>query len=150
MEHSEASKPQERIQESTGISQGNSASTQETRYPGTLQLYLVCLALAFTIFLPSLDQTIVSTAIPKITDEFNSIQDSGWYGSAYMMTTAAFQLSWGKAYSIFDPKWTFLLSIFIFELGSLISAVSPSSAVLILGRAVSGAGCSGVVAGAIT
>lgn len=68
----------------------------------------------------SLDMTIVATAIPKITDEFHGISLVGWYGSAFFLTLAAFQSTWGKAYKYFPLKISYLLAIFIFELGSLI------------------------------
>ena len=66
------------------------------------------------------------------------------------MTIASFQATWGKAYKFFPLKATFLLSIFLFELGSLICAVAPSSAVLILGRAIAGVGAAGVSSGDYT
>ena len=64
--------------------------------------------------------TIVATAIPKITDEFKGLDLVGWYGSAFFLTVGAFQSTWGKGYKYFPLKTTFLISIFIFELGSLI------------------------------
>jgi MFS transporter, DHA2 family, glioxin efflux transporter len=64
--------------------------------------------------------TILSTAIPRITDQFNSLEDVGWYGSVFFMTVASFQSTWGKVYKYFDLKYSFLTTIFIFEVGSLI------------------------------
>ena len=65
-------------------------------------------------------QTIVATAIPRITDEFQSIDQVGWYGSSFFLTLSAFQSHWGKLYKYCNLKWTFLVSAFIFEVGSLI------------------------------
>ncbi|KAL2875456.1 hypothetical protein SGCOL_009368 [Colletotrichum sp. CLE4] len=65
-----------------------------------------------------LDNIIISTAIPRITDEFRSINDIGWYGSAYLLTTCNFQLTFGKLYSLFSIKLIYLISIIIFEVGS--------------------------------
>lgn len=53
----------------------------ESQYPSGIRLGLVILALCLAVFLLSLDNSIISTAIPKITDEFNSLGDIGWYGS---------------------------------------------------------------------
>lgn len=94
--------------------------------------------------------TIVATAIPRITDEFKSLQDVGWYGSAFFLTLASFQSTWGKAYKYFPLKIVFLLSIFIFEVGSLICAVPQDSETLIVGRAIAGAGGAGIASGAYT
>lgn len=65
------------------------------------------------------------------------------------MTMCAFQLLFGKLYIHLDPKWVFLSSVFIFEVGSIICAAAPSSVVLIIGRAVAGIGGSGIISGAM-
>ena len=62
----------------------------------------------------------MATAIPKITDQFHSVSQIGWYGSAFFLTVASFTSPWGKLFKYFPLKWTYLASIFIFELGSLI------------------------------
>ncbi|KZP00728.1 MFS multidrug transporter-like protein [Calocera viscosa TUFC12733] len=97
-----------------------------------------------------LKQTIVATAIPRITDEFHSLDDVGWYGSAFFLTLASFQSTWGKAFKYFSLKYGVLTSIGIFELGSLICAVAPTSVALIVGRAIAGLGASGIASGAYT
>jgi hypothetical protein len=53
----------------------------EIVYPTGFKLYAIILALCLAIFLVALDQTIIATAIPRITDRFNSVLDIGWYGS---------------------------------------------------------------------
>lgn len=63
------------------------------------------------------------------------------------MTTATLQPLWGKAYKFFPSKPVYLLSILIFEIGSLICAVAPTSAALIIGRAIAGVGGAGVTSG---
>jgi hypothetical protein len=108
-------------------------------YPKAYKLAMIVVALVLSIFLVALDMTIVATAIPKITDEFHSLDQVGWYGSAFFLTVGSFQSTWGKAYKYFPLKTTFLVSIAIFELGSLICAVAPNSTALIVGRAIAGA-----------
>lgn len=122
-------------------------AAERINYPRGIKLYAIIASLMAAVFLVALDQTIISTAIPKITDEFNSITDIGWYGSAYLLTSTAFTPTYGKIYTIFSIKWVFLLAIGIFEVGSLICAVAPSSAVLIVGRAVAGIGVGGIFSG---
>jgi MFS transporter, DHA2 family, glioxin efflux transporter len=94
--------------------------------------------------------TIVATAIPRITDDFRSLEDVGWYGSAFFLTIASFQSTWGKAYKYFPLKIAFLIAIAIFEVGSLICAVAQNSTTLIVGRAIAGVGGAGIAAGAYT
>jgi MFS family permease len=93
------------------------------------------------------DTTIISTAIPAISDQFNTTQDIGWYGSAYFLTMCAFQIFWGRLYTFYDLKTTYIIAIAIFELGSLLCAVAPTSAAFIVGRAFAGVGAGGVFTG---
>jgi MFS transporter, DHA2 family, glioxin efflux transporter len=65
-------------------------------------------------------QTIVATAIPRITDEFKSIVDVGWYGAAFFLTFAAYQSAWGKVYKYFEMRFAFFFSVLIFGIGTLI------------------------------
>lgn len=79
-------------------------SDYDPKYPQGIKLAIIVASLAISVFLCALvrremdraltptsrllgmpghqDETIITTAIPKITDEFKSIQDVGWYGSA--------------------------------------------------------------------
>ncbi|KAI1338664.1 putative efflux pump [Xylariaceae sp. FL0016] len=133
---------------------GTSLRQQETRedgieYPTGVKLGLITLALCLSVFLVALDNSIIATAIPKITDAFNSLPDVGWYGSAYLLTTAALQLLFGKFYSFLSLKWVYLVAIGIFELGSLICGVAQNSVTLIIGRAIAGLGSAGIFSGAL-
>ncbi|KAH7229991.1 major facilitator superfamily domain-containing protein, partial [Fusarium solani] len=83
-----------------------------------------------------------------ITDEFQRLDEVSWYGAAFLICSAAFQSTWGKAYKYFPLKISFLISIFIFEVGSLICGVAPHSVTLIVGRAIAGIGCAGIASGA--
>ncbi|KAL4958232.1 major facilitator superfamily domain-containing protein [Aspergillus filifer] len=119
-------------------------------YPTGLRLLCVVTALVLAIFLTSLDFTIIATAIPRITDDFHSLGDVAWYGSSFFLVTASFQTAWGKAYGFFSLKLTFLLALFVFEIGSLICGVAPSSVALIVGRAIAGLGAAGLNTGSFT
>jgi MFS family permease len=92
----------------------------------------------------------VATAIPKITDEFKGLDKVSWYGSAFFMVNGGFQSSWGKAYKYFPLKFTFLMAVLVFELGSLVCGVAPNSTTLIFGRAIAGLGAAGLGTGAYT
>jgi EmrB/QacA subfamily drug resistance transporter len=121
----------------------------EPEYPTGVKLTIIIAALALAVFLMALDNTIIATAIPKITDHFNSLTDVGWYGSSYLLTTCALQLFFGKLYTFFKIKTVFLTAIFIFEVGSAVCGSAPSSKALIVGRAVAGVGSAGIFSGAL-
>ncbi|KAK8050265.1 major facilitator superfamily transporter [Apiospora phragmitis] len=91
-----------------------------TEYPNGVKLHLIMLAVCLAVFLMALDNATIATAIPKITDEFRSLPDVGWYGSAYLLTASTLQLLFGKFYTFFSVKWVYLSAIIVFELGSLI------------------------------
>ena len=93
-------------------------------YPSAFPLTMIVIALAASIFLVALDMTIVATAIPKITDQFHSLDQVGWYGSAFFLTVGSFQATWGKVYKYFPLKTSYPVGILIFEVGSLICAVA--------------------------
>jgi MFS family permease len=137
-------------------------------YPDQKIVAAIMLSLYCVFFLVALDRTIIgvgelrkspqnsiaivlipfSTAIPTISDEFHSLGDVGWYGSAYMLTSAAFQLFIGRLYTFYNPKTVFLVFIFIFEVGSAVCGSAPSSAAFIVGRAIAGLGSAGIYSGA--
>lgn len=112
-------------------------SAEDNYKPKSLKFWLIIVSAFVSMFLVALDRTIISTAIPTITDDFHSLSDIGWYGSSYMLTTAAFQLVWGRIYRFYDLRWTFLTCIVIFEIGSAICGSAPSSSVFIAGMQTS-------------
>ncbi|OJJ50764.1 hypothetical protein ASPZODRAFT_56036 [Penicilliopsis zonata CBS 506.65] len=114
------------------------------------KLFSVLAAVTLVCFLILLDMSIIVTALPKITDHFHSLEDLGWYGSAYQLASASLQPLTGRIYHNFKSKWTFLAFFFVFELGSLLCAIATSSNMLIIARAVAGLGSSGLMNGSLT
>ena len=121
----------------------------EIEYPKAWKLVMITAALMLSVFCVALDNTIIATAIPRITDQFNSLGDVGWYGSAYLLTSCAFQLFFGKLYTFYSIKWVYLVALIIFEIGSAVCGAAPNSNALIVGRAVAGLGGAGIFSGAI-
>nr|B3FWS2.1 RecName: Full=Efflux pump hmp6; AltName: Full=Hypothemycin biosynthesis cluster protein hpm6 [Hypomyces subiculosus]ACD39756.1 major facilitator superfamily transporter [Hypomyces subiculosus]ACD39765.1 major facilitator superfamily transporter [Hypomyces subiculosus] len=118
-------------------------------YLSGLRLAVVMFALCISNFLVALDTTILATAVPKISSDFNSLQDVGWYTSSYLLTNCAFQLFYGKLYTRFKVKIVFTVAMIIFEIGSLLCGVAPNSPVFIFGRAIAGLGSAGAFSGAL-
>lgn len=141
--------PKKEIEDTRSSGSDGGGDDDEKEYPSKLPLALITIALCLAVFLVALDQTIIATAIPKITDQFGALEDVGWYGSAYMLTMCSFQLIYGKIYTYFSIKYCFLGAVTLFELGSLICGVAQNSVMLIIGRAVAGLGCAGIFSGAL-
>ncbi|KAF3767097.1 MFS general substrate transporter [Cryphonectria parasitica EP155] len=122
----------------------------DSAFPRGIKLALILGSSYLSMFLVALDRLIVTTAIPKITDEFHTVTNVGWYGSAYLLTNCAFQLFFGKLYVVYSIKLVFLTSILIFEIGSAVCGSAPTSNAFIVGRAIAGVGSAGIFSGAIT
>jgi MFS family permease len=119
----------------------------EPNYPTGSKFWFTIIALCVVVIVGGLDANIVSTAVPSITNHFHTVADVGWYSSAFRLCTCAFQFGFAKLYKLFSIKVIFLISNVIFLVGSLLCATAASSTMFIVGRAVTGLGFSGELAG---
>ncbi|PSR88629.1 major facilitator superfamily domain-containing protein [Coniella lustricola] len=126
---------------------GAATAEDETKYPTGIRFWLIILCNAVVLVFMGLDVSIVSTAVPSITDEFHTVRDVGWYSSAFRLCNCSFAFMFGKLYTLFAVRTVFLTSLAIFMCGSLLSATAPSSLVFIISRAICGFGCIGVIQG---
>ncbi|KAL9112169.1 MAG: hypothetical protein Q9227_003546 [Pyrenula ochraceoflavens] len=115
--------------------------------PGGFRLALLLVALLISNFVCALDLTIVSSAIPRIADEFHSLDQIGWYGSFYFLANAASQNAWSKSCLHLQTKSVFVAAFATFEIGSLICGVAQNSNVFIIGRTFAGIGRAGISCG---
>ena len=114
-------------------------------YPKGIQLVLSVASLCFSLFLASLDQTIVSTTTPRIAAEFNSLSQISWIGTAYMLMSTTFQPLYGKFSDIFGRKKMLLFAMTMFLSGSVACGASGSMTMLIVWRAIAGVGGGGLL-----
>ncbi|KAI2604249.1 MFS general substrate transporter [Hypoxylon fragiforme] len=110
-----------------------------------LETTLVVLALCSALFLAALDVTIIATAIPTITEQFQSPAGYTWIGAAYLLANSATVPSWGKISDIWGRKPILLAAVAIFWIGSLLCALSVSIGMLIAARAIQGIGGGGII-----
>jgi MFS family permease len=68
------------------------------------KLYVLILGLSLACFLMALDMSIITVAIPVITEKFHSTADIGWYVSAYLLSVCSLQPLSGKLYANFSLK----------------------------------------------
>ncbi|TGO82201.1 hypothetical protein BPOR_0892g00010 [Botrytis porri] len=128
---------------------GSRVNDADEQYPGWRKSIATMLSLYLLTLIVALDRTILSTAIPAITIEFNTLEDIGWYASAYLLTSCATQLPFGKIYKFYNYKWVLMIAAVFFEAGSAICGSASNSKVFIVGRAIAGLGSSGIFNGAI-
>jgi len=141
--------PEVDIEKAPAKPSDNAADEAEKDFLTGKKLALVILAAALAMFLVALDRTIIGTAVPRITDDFHSLDDVGWYASAYLITSCATQLTWGRFYTFYSSKAVYLAAIALFEVGSVVCGAAPNSDAFIVGRALAGMGSAGIFSGSI-
>jgi MFS family permease len=110
----------------------------------------ITIGVLLPVFLGSLDQTIVSAALPTIGRAFGDLQNLPWVVTAYLLTGTAVTPVVGKLSDIHGRRATMLAAIAVFLAGSILCALAPSLLVLILGRAVQGLGGGSLILLAMT
>ncbi|RKE85696.1 MDR family MFS transporter [Rhizobium sp. AG855] len=105
----------------------------------------VYLLLMSAMFMATLDNQIVSTALPTIVGEFGDLERFGWVGSAYLLTTSAVMPLYGKLGDLFGRKYVIMAAISIFTLGSLVCGLAVSMNTLIAARVLQALGGGGIM-----
>lgn len=132
------------------IEAAEAAETASPRAVTGLKWAIVVVAILSSIFLFALDNTIVANIQPAIIADFNAIQKLPWLTGAFLIGSAATNLVWGKIYGQMESKWTYIISVLIFEVGSALCGAAPTINALIVGRAIAGVGGSGMYVGVMT
>ncbi|THV48720.1 hypothetical protein BGAL_0231g00030 [Botrytis galanthina] len=111
---------------------------------------LVVAAILSSSFLFALDNTIVAVVQADIVVTFNDVSKLSWLSVGFLIGAASTNLVWGKIFGQFNAKWTYIISIIIFEAGSALCGGAPNMSALIVGRALCGFGGSGAYVGVMT
>ena len=96
------------------------------------------------VFMGSLDNTNLATALPTIGRDFNDIHNLPWLITVYLLAATAVVPLYGKIADIYGRKVTLRIAIVMYMIGSLVCALAPNMFVLILGRALHGLGGGGL------
>ncbi len=98
------------------------------------------------MLLAALDQTIVSTALKSIVEDFNGLNHYTWVVTAYLLTSTASTPLYGKISDIYGRRVVFQFAIVTFLVGSFLAGASQNMAELIGFRAIQGLGAGGLMA----
>src|SRR5215211_8773777 len=93
----------------------------------------------------SLDQTIVSTAMPTIVGELGGVSHMAWMTTAYLLATTLVMPVYGKFGDLWGRRNLFLIAIGLFTIASFGAALSPSFPWLVVWRGVQGLGGGGLM-----
>jgi EmrB/QacA subfamily drug resistance transporter len=109
------------------------------------QVLVTFSGLLLAMLLASLDQTIVSTALPTIVSDLGGIDQLSWVVTAYLLAATVTIPLWGRASDLFGRKRLFQGAIAVFLLGSALSGMAQSLGELIAFRALQGLGAGGLM-----
>lgn len=108
-------------------------------------IWLIFGALMASMFLSSLDQTIVGTAMPTIVGELNGVEHQGWVITAYILAIAIAMPLYGKFGDLYGRRWPFLVAVALFVVASLGGGMAQTFESLVAWRAVQGLGGGGLM-----
>jgi EmrB/QacA subfamily drug resistance transporter len=102
--------------------------------------WMILSGVILAMLLSSLDQTIVSTAMPTIVQELHGLEHISWVFTAYMLGSTVTVPIYGKLSDIFGRRNLYLLGIAIFLGGSVLCGLSQDMTQLIFFRGLQGIG----------
>lgn len=97
-------------------------------------------AVLLTMFLASLDQTVVGTALPRIVTDLNGASLYAWVVSSYLLSSTVTVPIYGKFSDVFGRKVMLIIGVCLFLIGSWLSGASQNMNELVAFRAVQGLG----------
>lgn len=110
------------------------------------EIMLIMAGLMTGLLLAALDQTIVSTALKNIVEEFNGLNHYTWVVTAYLLTSTAATPLYGKISDLYGRRPVFQFATVTFLLGSALAGASQNMTQLIATRALQGLGAGGLMA----
>jgi EmrB/QacA subfamily drug resistance transporter len=109
------------------------------------EIMVIIGALMSAMLLAALDQTIVSTALPKIASDLHGLSKYSWVATAYLLTSAVSTPLYGKISDMFGRKRIFQSAIIIFLIGSVLCGIAQNMNQLIIFRGLQGIGAGGLM-----
>ena len=109
------------------------------------RIRLIFVALMLVLLLASLDQTIVSTALPTIVGDLGGLNHLSWVVTAYLLTSTVSGPLYGKLGDLYGRKLILQAAILIFLAGSALCGLAQSMVQLIAFRAIQGLGAGGLI-----
>ncbi|MFC1894027.1 MFS transporter, partial [Chloroflexota bacterium] len=109
------------------------------------QVVITMIGIMLALFLASLDQTIVGTAMPRIITDLGGFTKYTWVITAYIVASTITLLIVGKLSDMYGRKWFLTVGIAIFIVGSILCGISQTMTQLILFRAFQGIGAGSIM-----
>ncbi len=110
------------------------------------RVVLITAGIMLSLFLASMESTVVSTAMPTIVGKLGGLSIYSWAFAAYMITSTTATPIYGKLSDVFGRRRVYLTAMGLFLAGSLLCGTALTMEQLVLFRAVQGLGAGGLLA----
>lgn len=120
------------------------ARLPDPQYVKGWRLHVLTFSIWISLFLSTIETTIVSTALVSITDDLHGFDSRDWVVTSYLLTYTGFLIIYAKFSDIFGRKTMFLLALVLFTTFSIVCGSASSMEGLIIVRAFQGMGGSGI------
>ncbi|KAJ1902212.1 hypothetical protein LPJ66_000207 [Kickxella alabastrina] len=127
------------------IVSGCSGGDEKTGAVSWTRVVFSFVGLFFTIFLSGLDQTITSTILTRISNDFRALDRIEWVPTIFMLCSTCLNVVSGSVADIFGRFTVLMFSLLAFITGALLAASSQSIVVFIVARGISGIACGGML-----
>lgn len=108
------------------------------------RLYVITFAMMLSLFLASIEVTVVATAMPTIVAQLGGLDIYAWVFSAYLIASTTTLPIFGKLSDIYGRRRIYLFAVALFLIGSALCAQAQTMPQLILFRALQGLGAGGI------
>ncbi len=109
------------------------------------QVVLTMAGVMLALFLAALDQTIISTALPRIIADLGGFSQYTWVLTSYLVAMTVTVLIAGKLSDLYGRKWVLTSAIVVFIVGSILCGLSATMNQLIIFRGLQGIGAGAIM-----
>ncbi|KAI0888580.1 drug resistance transporter EmrB/QacA subfamily [Annulohypoxylon maeteangense] len=146
LEHIDSKRPQSKHDQHDSQTTQDIIAEPPREYLKGWRLYVLTFALCLSLFLSTLETTIVSTSLISITNALGDFEQRDWVVTAYLITYTGFLVVYAKFSDILGRKLLILVAIAFFTIFSIVCGSISNMIQLIVFRSLQGVGASGIYA----
>ena len=109
------------------------------------RVVLVTAGIMLSLFLASMESTVVATAMPTIVGQLGGLEHYSWVFSAYMLASTTTVPLYGKLSDLYGRRTLYIIAMILFLMGSVLCGLAKDMTQLILARGLQGIGAGGIM-----
>lgn len=109
------------------------------------RIILVTIGIMLSLFLASMESTVVATAMPTIVGQLGGLEHYSWVFSAYMLASTTTVPLYGKLSDLYGRRNLYIFAMLLFLTGSILCGQAQTMTQLVLARALQGIGAGGIM-----